>query len=128
LDVNLSSFGLNLITAPISNSTNQFWRFTPESAFIDSYRLRNRHFNDNYSIDIFNDNIDITPHMALTGSYTGQYWNLYPLGDGTFKLNNHFTTPTMYLDVYSANYIPIMGNNSTDCRGQIWAFTKIEKV
>ncbi len=66
--------------------------------------------------------------MAITGDFTGQYWHLIRLDDGTFKLNNDFMGKNMVLDVRGGTYIGYMTNINVDYTGQHWMFKKIGKI
>ena len=112
--------------APISTSTSQRWRFIPLGG--NAYGLRNRLLNNTYSLDIINDGVNTKPYMALTGPYAGQFWNLFPQGNGGFKLNNYFSNAAMYLKVDPNNSFPIMDGDNTDHTGQLWNFVAIERA
>ncbi len=62
----------------------------PWSTATEWYRIQNVSLGSAYSFD--------TGVIAKTGSYTGQYWKLTPLGDGRFRLTNEFQGDSMSFD------------------------------
>lgn len=64
--------------------------------------------------------------MAPTGNYSGQFWNLTPWRDGSYKLTNWFTGEEKSLDTYSGSHEPFL--NTGDHSGQHWILTKVRPV
>lgn len=123
LDVRTDSSYL-LKMSPTGDVNDQFWRLVDLGS--GKYALRTAYLGDGYSLDVINDGVDTTPHMAATGNYTGQYWSLVPWGDGTYKLTNDFTGPEKSLDTYSGTYEPFLDGG--DHSGQHWVVSQLAKI
>ena len=66
--------------------------------------------------------------MGKTGNYSGQYWKLTDMGDGTFRLTNAFLKESRSLDTYSGTENkPFMGDTG-NYSGQFWTLTKIKLI
>ncbi|UJR16748.1 hypothetical protein I4U23_003648 [Adineta vaga] len=124
IDDRSKTFGLKM--NPVSDRASQFWRFVHLDDNV--YSLRTRSFADQYALDIINNGINTTPHLALTGYYTGQRWHLIRENDGTFRLWNEFTTENMFFGVNPSNQVAQMSRKNNAQVSQRWNIVKIAKV
>ena len=74
------------------------------------FHIQNIALGPSYSLD--------TGVIAATGNYSGQYWELSPLGDGTYRLTNSFQGAGMAFDTWQ---MASTGNYS----GQHWTLVPI---
>jgi C1A family cysteine protease len=74
------------------------------------FRIQNVALGTSYSLD--------TGVIAATGNYTGQYWELSPLGGGSYRLTNMFQGGAMSFDT---TQMAATGNYS----GQYWQLVPI---
>lgn len=88
------------------------------------YRLTNTFLGEGRSLDTYsNGNND--PFMGKTGNYSGQYWQLTPLGNGYYRLTNSFLGSGRSLDTYGGDdNRPFMGNTG-NYSGQYWKLTEL---
>jgi hypothetical protein len=102
----------------------------PASIEIDpsaSYRLTTQWLGDGKSLDILNDGTNNHPWLADSGPYSGQYWNLTPLGNGYYRLTTGWLGAEKSLDIIndgSNNNKPVM-TNSGAYTGQYWKLTPL---
>jgi hypothetical protein len=103
------------------NYSGQYWKLVSLGA--GKYSLHTQYLGDDFALDVINDGVNTTPHLAPTGDFSGQSWTLSPWGDGTYKLTNDFTGPEMALDTYGDTHEPFLG--SGDHAGQHWHLTAV---
>jgi hypothetical protein len=64
--------------------------------------------------------------MGQTGSYSGQFWKLTVLSDGTYRLTNSYLGFSRALDTYSGpDSRPFMGKTDQDYGGQHWTLARV---
>ena len=123
-NVALSSDGLTMRYYR-TRDTSQIWRVqqTDQSGY---YRLKPYPTGSTRSLDVINDNgvnsnqVD----LAETGNYSGQFWQFGKWSDGTYRLSNTFTGPSVHLDVYSDTHKAFLGTD--DHSGQHWHMKSVK--
>lgn len=123
-DGSLSMINANNVTS------NSLWFLTPTHT-AHYYRLHTIANGVQQSLDVINDNgvQSIGLHMAGTGDYSGQFWKFDSSPAGPhypYRLDNSFTGPNKYLDVYSDTLVAHL--SSGDYTGQYWSLTPANTV
>lgn len=87
------------------------------------YRLKSTYQPATHCLDIVNDNGTNSKgllHMAVTGKFSGQYWQLKPNGDGSYFLRTLFLGPNRRLSVRSDKKTPILEAANDSAKAQYW--------
>jgi hypothetical protein len=90
------------------------------------YRLTNSYLGPGRSLDTSSvGGNDL--FMGQTGNYSGQFWKLTPLSDGTYRLTNSYLGTSRALDTYSdTDNRPFMGKTDQDYSGQHWTLAGVD--
>jgi hypothetical protein len=119
-----TSFNDSVLVVPTNPDGSQSWYFV-ETSTSGYYRLHTEQKGDFAALDVFSYNgkntIDL--HMFAVQEKTGQYWQLSKQGDGSFKINNQYTGPDIYLDVVKDTLQPTLA--ARDGPGQRWTLSEL---
>ena len=97
---------------------------TPSLDTSQWYRLTNQFLSDK-SLDMPNDGSNAYPVLRDTSNFSGQFWKLTDLGNGSYRLTNRFLGDNKSLDLPNDGiYDPIMADTA-NVTGQFWYFTPI---
>jgi hypothetical protein len=118
----LSSSASNVPTMDLPNSDSAEQWYLTTSAMQNYYFMHTRALGDNMVLDVLNNNgVNSTTVVFTTIAATsGQLWRFDSWGDGTYRLSNDFTGPSVFLDTYSDTYQPFLDGG--DHSGQHWTF------
>lgn len=97
---------------PTSNFNDRMW-----------YRLKNTYQPTTHCLDVINDNgTDSTGllQMAATGKFSGQYWQLKPNDDGSYRLRTMFLGPNRQLGVRDDKMTTVLQPANDFAMAQHW--------
>ncbi|KAH8727126.1 hypothetical protein GQ44DRAFT_825224 [Phaeosphaeriaceae sp. PMI808] len=107
----------SVVIGPSNPDGSQEWYFR-ETSTSGYYRFYTQQKGDSVALDVFN-----YLHMYFVQENTGQRWRFNKQGDGSFRINNQFTGPDMYLDVVKDTLQPTLAAN--DGPGQRWTLSQV---
>lgn len=87
------------------------------------YRLRNTYQPSTHCLDVINDNGTDSEgliQMAVTGKFSGQYWQLKANENGSYCLRTMFLGPERQLGVKDDKKTPILQAANPAARAQYW--------
>jgi immune inhibitor A len=87
------------------------------------YRMKNAHQPETHCVDVINENgLNSKGNVEIRrdGNYSGQHWQLKPMGDSTYRLRTLFLGHNRHLDVYTHDKsIPVL-QKFAHVTGQYW--------
>lgn len=88
------------------------------------YRLTTMQEGECKSLDIVNDANKNHPVLARSGNFSGQYWKITPVGNGSYRLTNQWQGDGKSLDIVKDgnSYKPILAATG-NVQGQNWIIT-----